>query len=233
MKWKLDVLGANRWKTHQRGGEARGDAGTQGTQCSFWGAWFTLSWEETVGCWKPASRFWLHKERNTFLKTFLEAFSLKYNVESSKTENYRYVEDKLWHEKKQMQVLDNPGSYRDLSFQYQRKRIKCNKTHEMISNTSNSNTIRHNQSVIQYSQSQRPAPWLKRQLCSPRSERPLLFCAWRQAEDAAPSVGQTSAERPFVSWRSCSSLLRTQIQKKYWKKQNKTSIDTLLSGRLK
>lgn len=88
----------------------------------------------------------------------------------------------------------------------------------MISNTSNSNTIRHNRSVNQYSQSQRRAPWLKRQLCSPQSERPLLFCARRQAEDAAPSVGQTSAERPFVSWRSCSSLLRTQIQKKYWKK---------------
>lgn len=132
---------------------------------------------------------------------------------------------------KQMQVLDNPGSYWYLSFQYQRKSIKCNKTREMISNTSNSNTIRHNQSVNQYSQSQRRSPWLKRQLCSPRSERPLLFCARRQAEDAAPSVGQTSAERPFVSWRSCSSLLRTQIQKKYWKK--KTSTDTLLSGRLK
>lgn len=171
------------------------------------------------------------QRKKDIFQTFLEAFSWKYNVESSKTENHRYVEDKLWHENKQMQVLDNPGSYWDLSFQYQRKSIRCNKTRAMISNTSNSNTIRHNQSVIQYSQSQRPAPWLKRQLCSPRSERPLLFCAWRQAEDAAPSVGQTSAERPFVSGRSCSSLLRTQIQKKYWK--NKTSIDELLSARLK
>lgn len=174
----------------------------------------------------------LHLGSDCTKKKFLEAFSLKHNVESSKIENHRYVEDKLWHEKKQMQVLDNPVSYWDLSFQYQRKSIKCNKIRDLISNTSNSRTIRHNQSVNQYSQSQRRAPWLKRQLCSPRSERPLLFCARRQAEEAAPSVGQTSAERPFVSWRSCSSLLRTQIPPKILKNPT-TSTDTLLSGRLK